>query len=174
MPNYRRARAAGATYFFTVALANRGGDTLTQHIDTLRAAFVATWRDRPFTCDAFVVLPDHLHAVWTLPPGDRDFSTRWRLLKGRFSHGVGSAAPRSHSKARRREAGLWQRRFWEHLIRDEADYAMHVGYCLSDPVKHGWVTQPAQWPYSSIHRDIRSGRMSAAWAGVEIEGNFGE
>ena len=129
MTNYRRASIPGGTFFFTVALANRTASTLVDHVDVLRRAFSATRDERPFVTDAFVVLPDHLHAVWTLPEGDADFSTRWRLIKSRFVREIGAAAPRSASKLAKGERGIWQRRFWEHTIRDQADLAMHVQYC---------------------------------------------
>jgi len=174
MPNYVRARIPGATYFFTVKLSDPRLALLTDRIDDLRAAYVATAREAPITCDAMVVLPDHLHAVWTLPPGDSDFPERWRRIKARFSHRIGRHMPRSPSKRGKRECGLWQRRFWEHVIRDEADYHNHIAYCWGNPVKHGLVTRAVDWPYSSLHRDIRLSRAGAEWAGHEIDGDFGE
>ncbi len=164
MPNYRRARIRGASYFFTVALQDRRSNLLVREVDDLRAAYVSVQRSRPFICDAFVVLPDHLHAVWTLPPGDHDFPTRWQVLKAQFTARVRERGNSSHSKCRKREAGIWQRRFWEHTIRDEADYAAYVQYCWSNPVKHGWAQTPTAWPHSSIHRDIRRGLVPAEWA----------
>ena len=157
MSNYRRLRLPGASYFFTVNLASRGSDLLVAHIDILRRAYLVTAWEHPVFCDAMVVLPDHLHAVWTLPPGDADFSTRWRKIKARFTRWTGERVETSSSKVDKREAGLWQRRFWEHAIRDEADHAAHAGYCWSNPVKHGLVERAEDWPYSSIHRDIRAG-----------------
>ncbi len=163
MPNYRRLRIPSASYFFTVALADRQSQMLTDYIDDLRKAYARTMVRHPLVCDAMVVLPDHIHAVWTLPDGDSDYSERWRKIKHRFSRSVGLHLPRSNSKIAKRETGIWQRRFWEHTIRDEVDYKAHVAYCLGNPVKHGLVTKPADWPYSSIHRDIRSGRLSPEW-----------
>lgn len=157
MSFYRRLRLPGATYFFTVNLSQRGDDTLVRNIDILRQSFRATVAEHPLTCDAMVILPDHLHAVWTLPEGDGDFSVRWRKLKARFTHWSGLSRPVSPSKDRKREAGLWQRRFWEHAIRSDADYSAHVGYCLWNPVRHGLVKRAEDWPYSSIHRDQRLG-----------------
>ena len=165
MSNYRRARVPGATYFFTVNLAERGGSLLTDHVDALRGAYLATSMEHPVICDAMVVLPDHLHAVWTLPEGDADFSLRWRKIKARFSRSVGVEVPRSASKVGKRERGIWQRRFWEHLIRDAADYRAHVEYCWGNPVKHGFVARAVDWPYSSIHRDVRAGKPGAEWVG---------
>ncbi len=174
MTNYRRARQAGATYFFTVALANRRSDLLTQNIMLLRNAYEATRAERPFHCDAMVVLPDHLHAIWTLPDGDADFSTRWRLIKTRFTRAMGVSWPRSASKIAKEERGVWQRRYWEHQIRDGEDYALHVRYCWGNPVKHGHVERAADWPYSSIHRVIRARTVEPEWAGAVIDGAFGE
>ena len=174
MSNYRRVRIPGAKYFFTVSLADRSSDLLTRDIAQLRTAFSATRNERPFWCDAFVVLPDHLHAVWTLPPGDADYSTRWRLIKSRFVRAVGEFGPRSGSKIVKQERGIWQRRFWELCIRDEQDYRDHIAYCWRNPVKHGYVEHPVDWPNSSIHRDIRAGLVGPEWCGSITEGTFGE
>lgn len=174
MTGYRRARVAGASYFFTVALADRRSTALVDRIGALRDAYAVTRAERTFRCDAFVVLPDHLHTVWTLPEGDSDFSTRWRLIKTRFVRSVGGYGPRSASKHAKQERGVWQRRFWEHMIRDPADFALHVRYCWANPVKHGFVVRPTDWAYSSIHRDIRAGRVEAEWSGGYPEGAFGE
>ena len=157
MPNYVRPKSPGASIFFTVALADRGSDLLVREVGRLREAVEATRAARPFGIDAWVVLPDHLHCVWTLPEGDADFSTRWGAIKGRFSRGLGAGRIRS-SHAARWEKAVWQRRFWEHHIRGETDFVAHVRYCLANPVKHGFVERPEDWPYSSIHRDIRLGR----------------
>ncbi|MDD9731922.1 transposase [Mameliella sp. AT18] len=159
MTSYRRLRLPGATYFFTVNLSDRRSGALVDHIDDLRAAWARTCRDRPFLTEAVVVLPDHLHAIWTLPPGDADFSTRWRLIKTRFSLACGLAGRRSHSKRRKGERGPWQRRFWEHAIRGEADFRTHLHFCWGNPVRHGLVAQAEDWPYSSLHRDLPLGRV---------------
>jgi putative transposase len=140
----------------------------------LREAVRATRAERPFGIDAWVVLPDHLHCVWTLPEGDRDFSTRWRLIKGRLAASLTPSDRRSRSKVAKSEKGIWQRRFWEHHIRDEADHAAHLRYCWINPVKHGLVTSPADWPHSSIHRDLRSGRVEPEWSGGVPDGALGE
>ncbi len=168
MPNYRRARIRGASYFFTVGLYDRRSNLLVDEIDALRAAYVSVQQHRPFICDAFVVLPDHLHAVWTLPPDDLDFSTRWAQFKGMFTKRIRQRGAVTHSKSRKREAGIWQRRFWEHCIRDEADFAAHVEYCWTNPVKHGHAAHPLAWPHSSIHRDVRRGVVPADWSGGPI------
>jgi len=173
MTNYRRLRKSGATYFFTVALADRSSSLLLREIDALRDAFELTMRERPFHCAAAVILPDHLHAIWTLPPGDAAFSTRWRLIKSRFSRATGISRSRGASQRKKQERGVWQRRFWEHRIRDETDLRKHVMYCWGNPVKHGLVAQPAEWPYSSIHRDMREGRVPPEWCAV-ADGDFGE
>src|ERR1700760_3500383 len=129
MPNYRRAFVAGGCWFFTVNLLNRRSTLLFDEIDALRDAMRAT-RDRyPFQIDAMVILPDHLHAVWTLPEGDADFSIRWRLIKTRFAKVLPKTERRNAIRRARNERGIWQRRFWEHLVRDEADYTRHVEYC---------------------------------------------
>lgn len=159
MPNYIRVRAPGGTFFFTVTLADRSSDLLAQQIVALRAAFREVRTELPFRCDAMVVLPDHLHAVWTLPYGDTDFSTRWKRIKAGFSKSVGQHSPRTLSQQSKGEAGIWQRRFWEHCIRNADDYAAHMTYCAWNPVKHGYVKRPEDWPYSSAHRDARQGRI---------------
>jgi putative transposase len=159
MPNYIRARVSGGTFFFTVTLADRSSNLLIERVDDLRASFALVQRDMPFQCDAMVVLPDHLHAVWTLPDGDDDFSTRWKRIKAGFSKSVGIKAPRSKSQASRGEVGIWQRRFWEHCIRDDKDYENHMRYCAWNPVKHGYVETPEAWQFSSIHRDARKGNV---------------
>lgn len=150
MPNVLRPRISGATIFFTVNLADRSSRLLVDDIDGLRQVVIKTRRERPFTIDAWVVLPDHMHCVWTLPEGDSDYATRWRLIKIRFSrrHPVG---PRRESHIARNERGIWQRRFWEHHIRNAEDYEAHIRYCWMNPVKHGYVETPEDWPFSTIN-----------------------
>lgn len=191
MPRYRRIRQPGGTYFFTVNLAQRGDDLLLREIDLLRAAMRATLADRPVRIDAMVVLPDHLHAVWTLPKGDADYSTRWGAIKARFVQGLrraGVGPPpdlppvvsgryaglKPGLRTNKREAGIWQRRFWEHTIRNEADFRRHVAYCWGNPVKHGLVARPMDWPFSSIHRDHARGLVPPGWTGGLAYGRFGE
>lgn len=157
MPHYIRPRIPGASVFFTVALADRSGRLLVEHVDSLRSAVRQTRHERPFRIEAWVVLPDHVHAVWTLPEGDADYSLRWRLIKARFSRELPTGRLRASHEARQ-ERGLWQRRFWEHHIRNEADLAAHIRYCWWNPVKHGFVERPEDWAYSSVHRDIGEGR----------------
>lgn len=164
MANYRRSRICGATYFFAANLADRSRGNLLRHVDILRAAWVATSQEHPFRADAVVVLPDHLHTVWTLPPGDAGFSTRWRKIKARFSAQL-EPNPCSISKAARGEKGIWQRRFWEHRIRDAADMEAHLHHCWFNPDKHGLVEQVGDWPRSSFHREVSRGIVAKDWAG---------
>ena len=154
MPSYLRPNVTGACIFFTVNLARRRSTLLLDEVDRLRTAVRETKRDHPFRIEAWVVLPDHMHCVWRLPVGDGDFSMRWRLIKSRFSRGL-PMGPRRASHELRRERGVWQRRFWEHHIRDQADYWTHVRYCWLNPVKHGYVKRPEDWPYSSVQWDSR-------------------
>ena len=180
VPEYRRLRVAGGCYFFTVCLADRRSDLLVREVGALRAAVGRVLVLRPFRVDAFVVLPDHLHAVWTLPAGDADFSGRWLLIKRGFSLAVaGGVEGRSLSRLGKRERGVWQRRFWEHLIRDARDYAAHVDYVHFNPVRHGLVSRVGDWPYSSFGRAVARGDYPAGWGdegvgGVGGEGDFGE
>ena len=153
MPNYRRAFVPGACWFFTVNLFDRNNRLLVERIGDLRDSVRDTQRRLPFRIDAMVVLPDHLHAVWTLPDGDSDFTLRWRLIKVGFSKSIPGGEWRPKTRRARGERGIWQRRYWEHLIRDERDYAHHIDYCWFNPVKHGLVANVEDWPYSSFHRD---------------------
>jgi len=175
MPNYRRAKISGGTFFFTIVLADRSSNLLLEGIDCLRRAYRIVQERRPFETVAICVLPDHLHAVWVLPEHDTDFATRWNLIKGGFSRNF-DARSRSQSKTLRREKGIWQRRYWEHAIRDDADLERHVDYIHFNPVKHGHVTRVADWPHSSFHRFVERGLLTADWGGdlKEIEGSFGE
>lgn len=182
MSVYIRPKVSGACVFFTVALADRGSRVLVNEITRLREAVAMVRAERPFVVEAWVVLPDHMHAVWTLPEGDSDFSVRWGAIKARFTMGLrregcrpgfSPALPATEYpvvrsgryaglkpglRVGKREVAIWQRRFWEHHIRDERDYAAHVRYCWFNPVKHGFVERPEDWPYSSVHRDMRQGR----------------
>lgn len=165
MSNYGRYRVAGGTYFFTVNLLDRDSDLLTRHIEVLRTAVQVTRKARPFCVDAWVVLPDHLNCVWTLPWGDDDFSNRWKAIKIRFVHAFPRDERRSPVRVARGERGIWQRRFWEHAIRDEADFARHVDYVHFNPVKHGWTKSVQEWPYSTFHRWVERGAYPLDWAG---------
>jgi putative transposase len=138
MPNYRRAWT-GRCWFFTVSLLDRSSTILTERIDALREAVQWTLQRYPFHTDAFAVLPDHIHAVWTLPLDDSDFPIRWRMIKSRFARTIPKEGAVSRSRQARGERGIWQRRFWEHLIRSEQDYSRHVEYCYINPVKQSCV-----------------------------------
>ena len=176
MPEYRRSRSEGSVYFFTVTLADRTQGLLVDEIERLRTAYRAAQQRLPFETVAICVLPDHLHALWALPAGDANYSKRWGLIKGGVSRGLPEAASRSASKVRKREKGLWQRRFWEHTIRDETDLERHVDYIHFNPVKHGYVKRVVDWPYSSFHRYVRQGVLAADWGGDvgQFGGSFGE
>jgi putative transposase len=172
---YRRNFVPGGTFFFTVTLADRRSRILVDHIDLLREAIRATRRERPFEIDAIVVLPDHLHAMLTLPPADSDFSGRWRRIKGHLSRSL----IESSAAVNRRPNGdlaLWQRRFWEHTIRDEGDFVRHVDYVHFNPVKHGLVPRVTDWPHSSFHRYVKEGVLPSDWAGDagRSDGGYGE
>jgi putative transposase len=159
MPNYRRVFIPGGTWFFTVNLLERDRTLLVDQIRELRHAVFRVKRRYPFRMEAMVVLPDHLHAIWTLPPGDSSFPLRWRLIRGAFSRTIAKDERRSEVRIRRGERGIWQRRYWEHSIRDQNDFNRHVAYCYFNPVKHGYVSSPAAWAHSTFHRDVRCGRQ---------------
>tara|TARA_Y100000052_G_C2944709_1_gene83020 strand:- start:814 stop:1296 length:483 start_codon:yes stop_codon:yes gene_type:complete len=137
--NYRRLYVPGGTYAFTVCLEDRRSRLLVDQIDKLHRAIARVQSKHPFEIIAWCVLPNHLYAIWTLPENEHDYSTRWRLIKHGFTRSIG-------------QTGIWQNRFWEHLIRDEHDLASHMDYIHWNPVKHGYVTDPADWPHSSWHR----------------------
>jgi putative transposase len=165
MTNYRRNFVAGASYFYTVNLAHRRSRLLTQHIGPLRAAFRYARARHLFAIEAIVVLPDHLHAIWTLPDGDADFALRWRLIKSAFSRALPRRECISESRMSKAERGIWQRRYWEHTLRDEKDFARHADYIHYNPVKHGHVNRAVDWPFSSFHRMVRLGIYPRDWGG---------
>jgi putative transposase len=165
MTNYRRSYVPGGSYFFTVNLADRRSRLLTEHVGALRSAFREVRARHPFWIDAIVVLPDHLHTIWCLPEKDADYASRWRLIKAAFSRALPRMEPISASRAQRAERGIWQRRYWEHTVRDEADFARHVDYIHFNPVKHGHVARVVDWPHSSFHRMVRLGVLPEDWAG---------
>lgn len=166
-----RHRVNGGLYFFTVNLAQRHGNTLpVDRIDALRKAFRVTYAERPFDMPAWVVLPDHLHCLWQLPPGDDDCPTRWRLIKSRFSRAIEANEGRKPSRGAKAERGLWQRRYWEHLIRNDAELRAHIDYIHDNPVKHGHATCAAGWPHSSFTRHVRNGVLPPGWAAVSRAG----
>ena len=165
MTEYRRVKVGGATYFFTVNCAERSGNfILVNNVNLLRSVFRKVKADHPFKIDAMVVLPEHLHCIWTLPPGDADYKTRWALIKAGFSRGIPSSERRSESRIKRGERGIWQRRYWEHLVRDEEDFQRHVDYIHWNPVKHGWVKRVNDWPHSSFHNYVRRSIYPYNWA----------
>ena len=175
MVRYRRNFVPGGTYFFTVTLTDRTSSILVQHVDALRLAFRVARQERPFTIDAIVILPEHLHAIWTLPSDDSDFSSRWRRIKAHFTHQlVTTGVP--VLRHRNGEYNLWQSRFWEHTIRNETDFERHVDYVHFNPVKHKLVAQVRDWPHSSFHIHLRRGLLPADWAGDANEPmmDFGE
>ena len=168
MPNYRRYRVSGGCYFFTVNLLERENTLLVDRIGLLRESVRVCKRKRPFHIDAWVVLPEHMHCIWTLPEGDDDFANRWKMIKTHFSKEVPVNERRSKTRLLRGERGIWQRRYWEHLIRDDRDYKNHMDYLHFNPVKHGWVKNVTEWPYSSFHRYLKRGVYSVDWAGGEL------
>ncbi len=175
MTRYRRAYVPGATWFFTVNLADRRSRLLVERIDVLRDAIRHVRKRHPFAIDAMAVMPEHLHAVWTLPPGDADHSLRWRMIKGLFSRRIAEGERRSASRIRKRERGIWQRRYWEHLIRDDEDMRRHVDYTHFNPVKHGHAACAAAWPYSTFHREVEAGRLPVRWGAADVvDQGFGE
>ena len=175
MVRYRRNFIAGGTYFFTVTLADRTSSALVDHVSALRMAFRIARHERPFTIDAIAILPDHLHVIWTLPPGDSDFSGRWKRIKAHFTHRL-VAAGVPVKRHRNGEYALWQRRFWEHTIRNEKDFERHVDDVHFNPVKHKLVSRACDWPYSSFHAYVRRGLLPADWAGDvnDTRMDFGE
>jgi putative transposase len=176
MPRYRRLKIPGGVFFFTLTLADRSSDLLVREINRLRYACRLMQGRLPLETVAICILPDHLHALWQLPDGDVDFASRWGLFKTGFSRGLPIVPTRSESKKRKREKGIWQRRYWEHAIRDDADLERHIDYIHYNPVKHRLVSRVVDWRYSSFHRYVRQGLLPADWGGetTEISGRFGE
>jgi len=169
MVSYRRARVPGGTYFFTLALHDRRSMLLVEHVDVLRHAFRLVLGSRPFTLPAIVILPDHLHAIWTLPPDDFDFPGRWKAIKSAFTRGVKSKGVRLHANPKNEHA-LWQRRYWEHLIVNETDFSRHVDYIHANPVKHRLVRAARDWPWSSFHHHVQQGLLPIDWMGMDDSG----
>lgn len=181
MPHYIRARIPGGTFFFTVVTFQRRSILATkENIRTLTRAIYQVQSQYPFTLDALVALPDHLHALWTLPEGDGDYGKRWGLIKAMFSKGIkGDSFQKdiNPSRLKRRETTVWQRRFWEHAIRDDEDFQKHFDYIHYNPMKHGLVGNVIDWPYSTFHRYVKQGFYSDDWgAGISFkpEEKFGE
>jgi len=174
MPDYRRNRIPGGTYFFTVNLLERQSHLLVDRIEALREAVRQVRQRRPFHIDAWVVLPDHMHCIWTLPHGDTDYSSRWKAIKIAFAKSMPKTEYLSAVRAANGERGIWQRRFWEHTIRNDEDYAAHVDYVHINPFKHGHVRQVSDWPYSSFHRFVAAGIYPLDWVGEVADLPFGE
>jgi REP-associated tyrosine transposase len=176
MSNYRRYFVAGGTYFFTVVTQGRAtlfdDAAARQLLGSMFRRCLLRW---PMRVLAIVVLPDHLHCLWVLPRGDSDYSARWRWLKGEFTRQWlaqgGTEQPCRGGRLRERRRGVWQRRFWEHTIRDEADLERHADYIHYNPVRHQLVGSPRDWPWSSFHRWVRLGHYPPDWGrgGPEIE-----
>jgi putative transposase len=168
---YRRSQQAGSCYFFTLVTYQRQNILLLpDNIERLRVAFKREREKYPFTLDAIVILPDHLHALWRMPEGDKDYSARWSRIKRYFSTAcVGVARKPSASRSGKREKAVWQRRFWEHTIRDENDWRMHMDYIHYNPVKHNYAEVPEKWPYSSFKRCVRRGWYAPGWGATEPE-----
>ncbi|SEP08696.1 transposase [Nitrosovibrio sp. Nv6] len=175
---YRRANVKGGTYFFTVNLLERRRTLLVDHVDALHEVIREVRARHPFQIDAMVILPDHLHALWTMTEGDADFSMRWMLIKAGFSRLIPKGEPCNASRQMKGERGIWQRRYWEHLIRDDRDFARHVNYIHYNPVKHGHAHKVADWRHSTFHEYVQRGIYSSEWAGAittDATGNgFGE
>lgn len=167
MPNYRRWRVPGGTYFLTFTLLDRGSGLLVEHIDALRNAVRLTKIERPFHIDGWVVLPDHVHCMITLPVGDDDYSNRIKAIKIRFVRALPAQEFRSPTRCRKRERGIWQRRFWEHCIGSDMDYAAHLDYIHINPLKHGLVSRVLDWPFSTFHRAVEQGLYPPGWAGSD-------
>ena len=168
MSRFRRCYLAGGSFFLTVVTERRRAILCTDLGRAgLRAAFLDCQRQWPFRLDAMVLLPDHFHAIVVLPPDDTDYSKRVGLIKKRFTQtwlaAGGAEQPRSLSRQRHRRRGVWQRRFWEHTLRDERDYINHLNYIHFNPVKHGHVACPCDWPYSSFHRWVKRGLYEPHW-----------
>ena len=164
--DYRRLWQPGGCYFFTVNLQQRqNNNLLLQHIDALRTAVRRTRKHYPFTIHGWVVLPDHLHCLLELPNNDSDFAKRWRLIKMLFSKHIPATEYRNPARQQRRERGIWQRRYWEHLIRNQQDFNAHLDYIHINPVKHGLVDYVKDWPYSTFHYCVAQGLYPENWAG---------
>jgi putative transposase len=182
MSEYRRANTKGGTYFFTVVIYRRQPLLCDERVRAaLREGIKTTRLTNPFSIDAWVLLPDHLHAIWTLPPDDAGFGIRWALIKRFVTKQCNPELKRDEwmnpSKLKRKESTFWQRRFWEHQIRNERDFQNHIDYIHYNPVKHGLVKKVSDWPFSTFHRYVGQGVYGTDWAGMsddeELTG-FGE
>ena len=177
MPDYRRPRVPGGTYFFTVVTHRRIKLFSNAHARTLLGNVLRRCaQNRPFSMDAIVLLPDHLHAIWTLPSGDADYSGRWSWIKHEFTRlwleGFGRETRLSVGRQRERRRGVWQPRFWEHTIETDDDFERHFDYLHYNPVKHGLVASPGDWLWSSFHRWVRAGVYPPDWGRSFLQSPF--
>lgn len=175
---YRRVFVPGGSYFFTLVTERRRQLFIDEAtVNLLRQGFRQVKLKRQFEIDAVVVLPDHLHCIWTLPAGDNDFSTRWRLIKTWFTKHYDQHDVLKSNFARRnkKQHPIWQHRFWEHVIRDQQDFERHVDYIHYNPVKHGYVNKPCDWPYSSFRRYVEQGILPMNWgeSGMDLDLEIG-
>jgi putative transposase len=175
---YRRAFIPGGSYFFTLVTERRRKLFVDEaNVVLLRRAFHHVMRKRPFVLDAAVIMPDHLHCIWTLLPDDADFSTRWRLIKTWFTKNCDDQYKSTANASCMKKSGqaIWQHRYWEHLLRDESDFERHVDYIHYNPVKHGYVKRPLDWKYSSLHRYVKQGVISEKWGEsyIDFPGDIG-
>lgn len=162
MSNYRRAYIPGGIYFFTVVTFDRAPIFINEgRVEVLRQAFRKVMAAHPFQVDAMVVLPEHLHCIWRMPEGDADYSSRWREIKKAASRQI------STTTNNRNERMVWQRRFWEHTIRDEEDWRKHVDYIHYNPVKHGLSSRPGEWRWSSFSHAVTKGWYEESWGAGE-------
>jgi len=171
MPEYRRTKVKGCTYFFTVVTFGRQPILTDEYVRiALREGIHEVRQSMPFKIDAWVLLPDHLHTIWTLPENDDNFGSRWavikRIVSKRCDSLKSSESSVSNSRGKRGEVSFWQRRFWEHCIRDEQDLQRHLDYTHWNPVKHGYVKRVIDWPYSTFHRFVNSGIYPSDWGGI--------
>ena len=177
MVNYRRSFIPGGTFFFTVTLKNRKSNLLVERFSLFKEAVQRVKDQHPFQIKAYVVLPEHLHMIWELPSGDSNYSLRWKKIKALFSKSIHKAGVEL-SKTKHNEYRLWQRRFWEHAIKDTLDLDNHVNYIHYNPIKHGLVEELHDWPHSSFHHYVKSGRICENWASSrlrDVDGTcFGE
>jgi len=166
MPEYRRAWVGGGTFFFTVVTYKRHPFFAEEPaITLLDKCFQIAASEHPYAIDAIVILPDHLHCIWTLPDNDSDFSTRWKFIKTTFTKNYSGSNAKNVSASRRSkgERGIWQRRFWEHMIRDQKDFSRHCDYIHYNPVKHEYVNLPIEWKYSSFRKFVEKGQYPENW-----------
>ena len=164
---YRRQHQPGGTFFFTVNLRDRSSSVLTDHIQIFRQSVRKCKTMRPFRINAWVILPDHMHCIWTLPNTDGDYSSRWRDIKKRFVKALPTTEFLSLRQQHNNERGIWQKRFWEHRIRDDFDYEQHFNYINWNPVKHGLVKNVRDWPYSTFHKAVAEGIYPLDWCGED-------